>query len=131
MGFSNFSPLGVLIAALLAFAFGFGWHRALEKSWMTASGYEGRPALKPGPLAIVFIAELVMAGVLAGLVGHIGPVTVGNALITGILAWAGFVLTAMVVDHSYEARPRRLTYLNAGHWFGVLVIMSVTIGLFS
>ena len=35
MGFSNFSPLGVLIAALLAFAFGFGWHRALEKSWMT------------------------------------------------------------------------------------------------
>ncbi|MEF2552154.1 DUF1761 domain-containing protein [Aurantimonas sp. A2-1-M11] len=130
MGFSDFNLAGVFVAALLAFVFGFVWHRALEKPWMTASGYGGRPALKPGPLAIVFLAELMMAGVLAGIIGHIGPVTIGNALITGILGWAGFVLTAMVVDHSYEARSRRLTYLNAAHWLGVLIIMSVTIGQF-
>jgi hypothetical protein len=130
MDFTSFSPLGIVIAALAAFGFGFAWHRALEKPWMTASGYGGRPALKPGPLAIVFLAELVMAAALAGIVGHIGAVTVGNALITGILAWAGFILTTIVIDHSYEARSRKLTYLNAGHWFGVIVIMSVVIGLF-
>ncbi|NDV88371.1 DUF1761 family protein [Aurantimonas aggregata] len=130
MSFTGFSPLGVIVAALLAFAFGFGWHRAVEKSWMTASGYGGRPALKFGPLAIVFLAELVMAAALAGIVGHIGAVTIGNALITGVLIWAGFVLTTIVVDHSYEARSRKLTYLNAAHWFGVIVIMSVVIGLF-
>ncbi|MBB4005084.1 MAG: DUF1761 domain-containing protein [Aurantimonas endophytica] len=130
MSFSNFSPLGVVIAALLAFGFGFAWHRAVEKPWMTASGYGGRPALKLGPLTIVFLAELVMAAALAGIVGHIGAVTIGNALITGVLIWAGFVLTTIVVDHSYEARSRKLTYLNAGHWFGVIVIMSLVIGFF-
>ena len=130
MGYTSFSPLGVVLAALLAFVFGFLWHRAMERTSMTAEGYRGRPALKPGPLAIVFVAELVMAGMLAGLTAHIGPVTVRDTLVTGILAWAGFVLTAIVVDHSYEARSRRLTYVNAGHWLGVFVIMSLTIGLF-
>lgn len=129
MGFTSFSPLAIVIAALLAFGFGFAWHRAVEKPWMTASGYAGRPALKPWPLAIVFLAQIVMAAALAGIVGHIGPVTIGNALITGILIWAGFVLTTIVIDHSYEARSRTLTYLNAGHWLGVIVIMSVVIGL--
>ena len=128
MGFTSFSPLAIIVAALLAFGFGFAWHRAVEKPWMTASGYAGRPALKPGPLGIVFLALLVMATALAGIVGHIGAVTVGNALITGILIWAGFVLTTIVVDHSYEARSRKLTYLNAAHWLGVIVIMSVVIG---
>lgn len=130
MGFTSFSPLGVVIAALLAFGFGFAWHRAVEKPWMTASGYAGRPALKLGPLAIVLLAELVMAAALAGIVGHVGAVTIANALTTGILAWAGFILTSIVVDHSYEARSRKLTYLNAGHWLGVIVIMSVVIGFF-
>lgn len=130
MGFTNFSPLGVVLAAILAFVFGFLWHRALERPSMTARNYEGRPALKVGPLAVVFVAELVMAGMLAGLTAHIGPVTVWSTFVTGILAWAGFVLTSIVVDHSYEARSRKLTYINAGHWFGVFVIMSVVIGLF-
>ena len=130
MGYANFNVVGVFVAAILAFAFGYGWHQALEKRWMTEPNYHGRPALKPGPLAIVFVAELVIAGMLAGLIAHIGLVTVWYSLLTGLLMWAGFVLTTIVVDHSYEARSRRLTYVNAGHWFGVFVIMSVTIGIF-
>lgn len=126
----QFSILGVVVAALLAFGFGFAWHMAFEKPWMTATGYAGRPALKVGPLAIVFLAELVMAGMLAGLTAHIGAVTVWNTFVTAILAWAGFTLATMVVDHSFEARSRKLTMLNAGHWLGVYLIMSVVIGLF-
>lgn len=131
MGFSDIGVVGVLVAAIFAFAFGFVWHRAFEKAWMTASGYGGRPKLKPGPLAVVFVAEFLMAGMLAGITAHIGPVTIGNALVTGILLWAGLVLAAMVVDHSYEARPRKLTAINAGHWLGVFVIMSLVIGAFA
>ncbi|MEN3794431.1 DUF1761 domain-containing protein [Fulvimarina sp. MAC3] len=130
MGFTNFSPLGVVIAALAAFIFGFFWHRFLEKPWMTAAGYGSKPALKPGPLVIVFIAYIVIAGMLAGLTAHIGTVGVYETFVTGILVWAGFVLATIVVDHSFEARSRKLTYINAGHWFGVFLIMSVIIGLF-
>ena len=130
MGFSNVSVLGIFVAAILSFGFDFGWHRAFEKRWMTDQNYRGKPALKPGPLAIVFLAYVVIAGMLAGLTAHIGPVTLTDALITSILVWAGFILTAMVVDHSYEARPRKLTAINAAHWFGVFVIMGIVIGLF-
>ncbi|RFC62564.1 DUF1761 domain-containing protein [Fulvimarina endophytica] len=128
MGYTNFSALGVLVAALAAFGFGFLWHRFLEKPWMTATGYAAKPALKAGPLAIVFLAYLVIAGMLAGLTAHIGNVGVSDTFVTGILVWAGFVLAAMVVDHSYEARSRKLTYMNAGHWLGAFVIMSLIIG---
>lgn len=130
MGSLSINVLGIIVAAILAFAFDFGWHHAFERRWMTDPNYRGRPALKPGPLAIVFVAYLVIAGMLAGLTAHIGFVTIWNTFVTGILVWAGFILTAMVVDHSYEARSRKLTMINAAHWLGVIVIMSVVIGLF-
>ncbi|MDY8109077.1 DUF1761 domain-containing protein [Fulvimarina sp. 2208YS6-2-32] len=130
MGYTNFDPLGVVVAAVAAFLFGFLWHKMLEKPWMTAAGYAGKPALKLWPLTVVFIAYIVIAGMLAGLTAHIGPVGISETFVTGILVWAGFVLATIVVDHSYEARSRTLTMINAGHWFGVFLIMSVIIGFF-
>lgn len=129
MGFSSVSPVAVVIAAIIAFAFGYAWHSVFAASWMTARDFSPRPKPKPGPLAIVFLAELVMAAMLAGVIGHIGPVTVYYSLLTAILLWAGFVLTAMVVDHSYEARPRKLTLFDAGHWLIVMIIMGLVIGI--
>jgi len=129
MGFAAIDSLATVIAAILAFAFGFAWHRMFEKSWMTAEGYRGKPALKVAPLVVVFIAYLVIAGMLAGIVGHIGGVTLWNTLVSGVMIWAGFVLATIVVDHSFEARPRKLTLINAGHWLGVFVIMSLVIGI--
>ncbi|WP_167591859.1 DUF1761 domain-containing protein [Jiella endophytica] len=122
------NPLPAFLAALLAFGFGFLWHRFFEKRWMTAPGYEGRPGLKIAPLVVVFIAYFVIAEMLAGLTAHIGGITLGNALVNALMVWAGFVLAAMVVDHSFEARPRRLTLVNGGHWLGAFLIMGVVIG---
>ena len=65
-------------------------------------GPSGRPS--PAPFAIAFLAELVMAWTLAGIIGHAGPVTVANGLICGALAWAGFVATTLLVNHQLLAR---------------------------
>ncbi|MEF2071346.1 DUF1761 domain-containing protein [Consotaella aegiceratis] len=130
MGFASLSFVAIVVAALLASSFSFLWHRIFDENWMTARGYSGRPKIKPGPLAIVFVAELVLAAVLAGLTMHIGGITLWNAFVNAAIVWAGVVLTTMVVDHSYEARPRALTFVNAGHWAGVLLIMTAIIGLF-
>ncbi|MCE7030410.1 DUF1761 domain-containing protein [Jiella avicenniae] len=130
MGFAAAAnPLTCLLAAALAFGFGFLWHRLFEKRWMTAPGYRGKPALKLAPLVVVFIAYFVVAEMLSGITAHIGGITLGNALTNALLVWAGFVLATMVVDHSFEARPRKLTLVNAGHWLGAFVIMAVVIGL--
>ncbi|MBO0903226.1 DUF1761 domain-containing protein [Jiella sonneratiae] len=123
------NPIPCLIAAVLAFGFGFFWHRTFERRWMTAPGYAARPALKLAPLVVVFIAYFVVAEMLSGLTAHIGGITLANAFVNALLVWAGFVLATMVVDHSFEARPRKLTLVNAGHWLGVFVIMAVVIGL--
>ncbi|MBP0616465.1 DUF1761 domain-containing protein [Jiella mangrovi] len=123
------NPIPALVAALIALGFGFLWHRIFERRWMTAPGYEGKPALKLAPLVIVFLAYFIIASMLAGLTAHIGGITLVNALTNALLVWAGFVLAAMVVDHSFEARPRKLTLINGGHWLGAFVIMAVVIGV--
>ncbi|MCQ8782064.1 DUF1761 domain-containing protein [Mangrovibrevibacter kandeliae] len=130
MSFSGMNILAIVVAAALAFGFSFVWHRVFHAAWATARGYDEVPHGKPGPLAIVFLAELVIAAMLAGLTTHISGISIGATLITAILTWAGFILPAMIVDHSYEARPKRLSLLNAGEWLIAMLIMGVVIGAF-
>lgn len=128
MGMSAVSPIAILLAALVAFVFSFVWHRLFERSWMTAAGYKGRPALKAGPLIVVFVAFVVMAGMLSGLNAHIGD-DLQSSMINAVLAWAGFVLATIVVDHSFEARSRKLTLINGLHWLGAFLIMGLILAI--
>jgi uncharacterized membrane protein required for colicin V production len=86
------------------------------------------------PMAVLFvitiIAQLVMAWVLAGVIGHLGmgQVTLRNGLISGGLAWLGFVATTMVVNHGFQGAKRALTVIDGGHWLGVLLIQGAVIG---
>jgi hypothetical protein len=90
-------------------------------------GPSGKPS--PAPFVISFVAELVMAWTLAGVVGHMGQVSVRSALITAFLAWLGFVITTMVVNNAYTRRKAMLTAIDGGHWLGVLLIQGLVIGL--
>ena len=91
-------------------------------------GYKGRPALKAGPLIVVFVAFVVMAGMLSGLNAHIGD-DLQSSMINAVLAWAGFVLATIVVDHSFEARSRKLTLINGLHWLGAFLIMGLILAI--
>jgi hypothetical protein len=69
-----------------------------------------------------------MAWVLAGMVGHLGSVTIRSAVISALFAWAGFVLTTSLVNNAFSGRRYVLTAIDAGHWLLVLVLMGVVIG---
>ena len=69
-----------------------------------------------------------MAWVLAGMVGHLGAVTVRSAVISGLFVWGGFVVTTMLVNNTFSGRRYALTAIDAGHWLVVLVLMGVVIG---
>ena len=75
-------------------------------------------------------ALLVMAFVLAGSIGHLGPgnVTVKNGIISGLILWAGFVVTTVFVNNAYPGRKYMLSVLDSIHWLGVLVIQGAVIG---
>ena len=74
------------------------------------------------PYVVAFFAQLVMAYVLAGMIGHLGQgqVTLRNGLISGAFIWGGFVFTALLVNHAFQGARRTLTLIDGGHWLGAV-----------
>jgi len=135
MTFSGVNYLAIVIAAVAAWLAGAAWYMAFGKTWMAALGMtpEKMEAAKraPGaylPFIYAFVAELVMAWTLAGLLGHIGPLSLRNGIISAGFCWLGFVMTAMVVNNSFAKRDWRLLWIDGGHWLLVLLLMGTIIG---
>jgi hypothetical protein len=139
MTFAGINYLAILIAAVVGWLAGAAYYSALGKHWVAAQSstmeaFKARQAALKGtsaawlPFALAFLANLVMAWVLAGMVGHFGSVTVRSAVISALFAWAGFVLTTSVVNNAFSGRRYALTAIDAGHWLVVLVLMGVVIG---
>ena len=128
--------LAVFVAAIAAWLIGAAWYMALGKPWMAALGKTREELMgptgkhSPSPFIISFVAELVMAFVLAVLIARIGPVTLANGIATGFLAWIGFVATSMVVNHGFSGARPMLTAIDSGHWLAVLLIEGTVIGAF-
>jgi hypothetical protein len=133
--FAGMNYLAIVIAAGAAWLAGAGWYMALAKPWMAALGTtpEKMEELRrrPGaflPFVYAFVAELVMAWILAGLLGHIGALTVRGGIISAAFCWAGFVITTMVVNNGFAHRDARLLLIDGGHWLMVLLLMGAIIG---
>ena len=131
--------LAILLAAVAAWMFGALYYGLLAKPWVAALGrtmeeFKAEQAAKIGTLAgtapfiLSFVAELVMAGVLSGIIVHVGIFTLRAGIISGVLCWFGFVLTTLSVNYAYGGRRPMLTIIDAAHWLGVLVIMGAILG---
>src|SRR6185295_2993971 len=139
MTFAGINYLAILIAAVAGWLSGAVWYTALGTRWVAAQGktveqFHAEQQAKKGtpaawlPFALAFLADLVMAWVLAGMVGHLGPVTIRTAVISALFAWGGFVVTTMLVNNAFSGRRYALTAIDAGHWLVVLVLMGLVIG---
>ena len=73
---------------------------------------------------------MIIAFVLWGIIFHVGIWTVRAGLISGVVCWAGFVLTTVVTNNAYPGRKVMLTVIDSGHWLGVLTIMGAILGGF-
>ena len=131
MAFAGINYLAVLIAGVAGFLVGWGWYAALGKPWMAALG-KTKDDLKPTPLPYIlaFAALLVMSYMLAGVIGHLGDLTVTRGIVTGFFCWLGFVVTTMAVNHGFQGASPMLTAIDGGHWLAVLVVMGAIIGAF-
>jgi hypothetical protein len=69
-----------------------------------------------------------MAWTLAGLLAHLGPLSLRNGIISAAFCWLGFVMAAMVVNNSFAKRDWRLLWIDGGHWLVVLLLMGAIIG---
>lgn len=136
MEFAGSNYLTVVVAAVAGYAFGAVYYMTLGRQWLAALGkteadVKGDGAT-PWPFIIAFVAQLIMAWALSGIVGHLGTgqVTPVNGLISGAFIWFGFVLTTLAVNHGFQRAKTSLTVIDGGHWLGVLLVQGVVIGLF-
>ncbi len=133
MAFAGVNYAAVASAAVAGFLFGGIYYGVLSNAWLSAVGKSKDEVQKTGmavPLVVTAIALLLMAWVLAGIIGHLGAgqVTLKSGLIAGFLCWLGFVATSIATNHAYQGAKASLTLIDTGYWLGVLLIEGAIIG---
>jgi len=135
MAFAGINYLAVLIAAVVSWLAGAAWYMALARPWLAAIGVTPEEMHErskgPGaflPFAYAFLANVIIAWVLGGLLGHLGQVTLRNGALSGLFCWGGFVFTTMLVNNRFAMRSPKLLLIDGGYWLVVLVLSGAIIG---
>jgi hypothetical protein len=137
MTFTAVNYLAIVIAAVVAWLASAAWYMGLSKHYVAALGKTPEQMAadrkKPGaflPFIYAFVANIIIAWMLAGLLAHLGAgqVTLGNGVISGAFLWFGFILTTMAVNYSFAGRDRRLLLIDAGNWLVVLLVIGAVVG---
>ena len=133
MRFAGVDYWAIVIAGIIGYAAGALWYWGWSKPWMEALGFtpESMKAdQSPVPYLLAFVANLVMAAMLAGLIGHLGidAVTIRNGVISAAAVWFGFVATTQAVNYRFGQRPLKLFLIDSGHWLVVLLLQGAVIG---
>lgn len=135
MAFAGMNYLAIFVAAAASFIFGGVWYGLLSRHWMEAARLSTEKVKSSGtivPMTVAVLSSLVMAWILAGVIGHLGPgqVNVRNGVISALFIWVGFIATTISVNYQFQMQPRRLLAIDLGHWLGVLLIQGTIIGMF-
>jgi Protein of unknown function (DUF1761) len=120
MAFAGMNYWAIVVAAVAGWVFGTAlrWPFTRERPKNVQA------------LVLAFTACLIMAWMLAGVLGHLGPgqVTLRNGVISAAFLWFGFVLTSTVVNNTSAGRGWGQTAIDVGHWLVVLLAMGAVIG---
>jgi hypothetical protein len=125
----HFNYLALLVSALILWVLGAAWYSPalFAKHWMAELGIRkdavNRKSMVPGMIAS-FICDLILAFVLAHVLGWAGVTTVGRGVFVGILMWMGFFVAPALPQGIYENRSLKLFAINAGYWFVGLIIVA-------
>ncbi|HXQ84562.1 MAG TPA: DUF1761 domain-containing protein [Xanthobacteraceae bacterium] len=137
MTFAGISYLAVVIAAVAAWLASAAWYMSLGRIYMAALGKTPEQVeldrKKPGaflPFIYALVANLVIAWMMAGVLGHlgVGQVTLRNGVVSGAFLWFGFILTTIGVNYSFAGRDKRLLLIDAGNWLIDLIVIGAVVG---
>lgn len=129
--------LGIFFAALAAWLLGAAWYGVLRKQWVAALGWtaddvkdaSGKRKMPIGAMVTAFVALLIMAAMLSGIMVHTGGHTVRIGAISGALVWFGFVITTQTVNYAFQKRKPVLNAIDGGHWLAVLIMQGIVLGV--
>ncbi|MGL4339560.1 MAG: DUF1761 domain-containing protein [Rhodoglobus sp.] len=129
--------IAVALATLSTMAVGSIWYtpKVFGNYWMKAAKItpSGKTADAVRPLIITLLVSFVTAWVLAGaaFISHdfYGGSFLVNAIITGVILWAGFTAARLITHDQFDGRPAGLTVLNASYELTIVVVMAIIIGV--
>lgn len=127
----------VVVATLSTLVVGSIWYtpKVFGTYWMRVARVDREAADQRGiwPILVTVAVSFITAWVLAGAISiahefYDGTFLV-DALVTGVLLWAGFTGARIVTHDAFEGRPAGLTALTLGHELITVLVMSLVIGL--
>lgn len=126
----------VLLAAISAMILGAVWYSPLlfGKKWMKLMNKnEGelnkmKKSVRKA-YGVTFVGAIVMAYVLAYIIGLLEVGTVFAGVQTAFWVWLGFVATTSLGGVLFEARPRDLYFINNAYHLASLILMGIIIGV--
>lgn len=127
---------GVILSAVLAFAVGALWYRALSPAWVADSGVpvdaQGRPTGRSAVLAYGggFLCVLLVAGMLRWLMGATGMISVGGGLVLGLGVGLFLIAPWIALNVLFAMRPLRLAAIDGGYAALACAVMGAVLGGF-
>ena len=118
--------IGAMVVGALWYSphlFGEEWAHLIGIKMKDMKGMDMSMMIIPG------VSALLMSTILYNFITWSGGVTLPNALIVAFLVWIGFIATALFVNNSFAGRPKKLWYIDAGHYLIALLVMGAAIGL--
>lgn len=128
--------LAILACGILFMIVGALWYSSLlfGKPWMKAMGksQEEIRDMQRGvwkSYIVSLLGALVMAFVLAHVIGYVEADTALEGARTGLWMWVGFVITTSLGGILFEGRPKPLYYIYNGYQLVSLVLMGIILAL--
>jgi hypothetical protein len=127
--------LAIIVAAVAAFAIGALWYSPVlfARQWMAAHGHtpEKLASMQQGmgkTYAFSFVTYVIMAMVLALLMGLTGAHTMIQGIVLAILAWLGFGFTIGLNANLYSDKPPAAFMIDAGYQVVHVIVMGAILG---
>ncbi len=123
--------LAVFVAALLTFAASFVWYMLLGKQLASVSkafaeSQQHRP--QPWKMLYILVEHLVIALILAIIIGRMGLISWSGAVLLGVVLWIGFSATQWISSMVYEQEPLKKAAIHGGDRLIKLIIISGVLG---
>lgn len=127
MHHQHFNHWAVLASALILWFLGALWYSPVlfAKPWIEIVGRKKgeKPEGVGRGMIASFLGDLILAFVLAHIIGWSGADTAGWGVFIGVLTWAGFVVAPLYPQSIYEGRPFKYFAINSGYWLVGLVVV--------
>jgi hypothetical protein len=126
--------LAVVVAAIAYMALGALWYSPalFGRAWMRLIG-KSKEQIAADFKAINYLWAIIAAFLasygIARLMLWTGLSGVGEAIQLAVLVGVSFVLAAMWVNDSFEARPRALTLVNVAYHVAGLIVAAIILGV--